>query len=375
MPTDLAETAPPEPRLRAGEAFAKRVLIAVSVTIAVVLLVLLVGYAVEVLLLIFAGVLVAVLLRGLADLLQRHSRFSAAWSLAIVIVFLLLLFGAIGYFVFPRVFDQLDDLYRTIPKALGEARAFIGKYPLGKRLLKYWPGWSVVSGQVSGTHSNLLARMTGIASTTLGIVVTVVLILVLGLYLAAEPELYVSGMLHLIPKAYRDHARKTMYAIAHALRGWLVGQGIDMACIGILTGTGLWFIGVPLSFALGLLAALANFIPNFGPIISFTPSALLALTVGPSKVLWVLILFLIVQGLEGYFLAPTIQRRTISLPPALTILAQVLLGLLLGPMGVIFATPLMAMFIVLIKVLYVRDMLGDAIPVAEAPPVPHPSAG
>ena len=206
---------------------------------------------------------------------------------------------------------------------------------------------------------------------TLSAALTLVLILFVGLYLAAEPELYIDGVTRLFSHEYRDHARKLLYAVGTALAGWLVGQGIDMAFIGVMTGLGLWAIGVPLAFSLGLLAALANFIPNFGPFIALVPSELLALTVNPHKMVGVFVLFLIVQGIEGYILQPVIQRRTVSLPPALTVLAQVLLGLLLGPMGVILATPLMASAMVLVKVLYVRDVLRDPIKVEGAPAVPR----
>ena len=310
-------------------AFSRRVLIASSLGIGLFCGLMLLWYAVQVLLIIFAGILVAVLLRGMANLLAKHSRLSQKWALAAIVVITVLLFTTVGYFVAPRVIAQVQQLYVTLPRAYGQLKDWAGKYPLGRLAIGSIPN----SVNAPGGHGDLLGNVTGAASMTLSAVLTFVLIVFVGMYLAAEPQLYIDGLTRLFPKDYRDHVCRILQAVGHALGGWLVGQGIDMAFIGALTACGLWILGIPLAFSLGLLAALANFIPNFGPFIAFVPSALLALTINPHKIVSVGVLFLIVQGIEGYVLQPMIQRRTVSLPPALTVLAQVLLGLLLGPMG------------------------------------------
>jgi predicted PurR-regulated permease PerM len=104
-----------------------------------------------------------------------------------------------------------------------------------------------------------------------------------------------------------------------------------------------------------------NFIPNFGPIIAAVPAILIALAADPTKALWVVALNIAAQNLEGYLITPLVQRKAVRLPPALTILSQVLMGLLLGPLGVILAAPLTAATIVAIQMLYVEDTLGTPV--------------
>ncbi|HLL89788.1 MAG TPA: AI-2E family transporter, partial [Tepidisphaeraceae bacterium] len=322
-------------------------------------LALLLWYAVDVLVLVFAGILVAVLLRGLADWVGERTKLSEGWSLAVVIVALTAAAAVLGWLLVPEIAGQINQLTERLPGSWAKVREWLGQTPWGKPLLAVLPqefgGFTVGSGTVK--------RVTGIASTTLNVLLTAVLVGFLGLFLASEPNLYIKGALHLVPKDHRPRARQLFTQVGRALAGWLLGQGIDMVIIGVLTAAGLWVLGVPLWLTLGLLAGLTNFIPNFGPIIAFIPAALIALTVEPSKALWVAGLFVVLQSLEGYVLLPFIQRRTVSLPPALTILAQVLLGVLMGPLGVVFATPLMAAALVVVKMLYVRDVLGDPVPV------------
>ena len=134
-----------------------------------------------------------------------------------------------------------------------------------------------------------------------------------------------------------------------------------MIIIGVLTAVGLWLLGVPLALTLGLLAALLTFIPNIGPILAVVPAALLALLQSPTRALYVVLLYLGIQTVESYLLTPLMQKRTVSLPPALTIFAQVLMGILVGRIGLVLATPLTAALFVLVKMLYVEDILGDSI--------------
>jgi predicted PurR-regulated permease PerM len=132
---------------------------------------------------------------------------------------------------------------------------------------------------------------------------------------------------------------------------------------GVLSGVALWLLGIPLAFLLGVLTGLLNFIPNIGPILAATPAVLLALTEGPTTALWVALLYVVLQNLEGFVLTPLVQQRTVALPAAVIILVQVLLGVLMGTLGVLLATPLAASVLVLVKMLYVEDALGDPIDV------------
>jgi predicted PurR-regulated permease PerM len=127
----------------------------------------------------------------------------------------------------------------------------------------------------------------------------------------------------------------------------------------VLTGLGLWLVGIPLAWTLGLIAGLLDFVPNIGPLIGFLPAFLLAMAMGPTKALWVAVVYVLVQTIEGYLVTPLVQKRAVDLPPALTITGQLLMGVLAGPLGVLLATPLLAVGMVLVKILYVEETLGD----------------
>ena len=147
--------------------------------------------------------------------------------------------------------------------------------------------------------------------------------------------------------------------LARALGRWMGGQALDMVLVALVTGLGLWLLGVPLALVLGLIAGLTNIIPVVGPFLSGIPAVLFAMTQGFDLAVWVAVLFVVVQQLEGNLLMPLIQRFAADLPPALTVLAILAFGSLFGFAGVVLATPLLLVSIILVKRIYVEDVLGD----------------
>jgi predicted PurR-regulated permease PerM len=215
------------------------------------------------------------------------------------------------------------------------------------------------------TRPSTINRVVDYGRTVVEALFTFLLVIIVGIYLAAQPRLYVDGLLMLFPKAERPRLREVAREVGRTLKWWMIGQLIPMACIGVFVGGGLWLIGIPLWLPLGIIAALLNFIPNFGPIIAAVPAILIALAADPTKALWVVVLNIAAQNLEGYLITPLVQRRAVAMPPALTILSQVLLGLLLGPLGIVLAAPLTAATIVIVKMLYVHDALGTPVKVRD----------
>ena len=182
------------------------------------------------------------------------------------------------------------------------------------------------------------------------------------IYLAADPGLYQAGLLKLVPGPRRDLARVALGETARALRLWLLGQLVSMSVIGVLTGLGLAWVGLPSALALGLLAGLLAFVPLVGPIVSAIPALLLALADGAATVGWTLAVFVGVQQIEGNVVMPFVQRRMVDLPPALLLFAIVAAGTLLGPLGALLAAPLTVVVFVLVKRLYVREALDTPTP-------------
>ena len=326
-------------------------IIAVSVTLIVLLLL---WYAAQVFLLLFAGILLGIFLRGLARFFSRKSGLSINWSLPIVLVLLTALIVGSVLFLAPQVTEQVSTLSETLPKSISAVQEEMGKSEWGSWILEQLP-----DGSSSIASGNFVSGVTGFFSSTLGVLANIVLVLIIGIYLAVNPEPYRNGLIKLFPKRMRPKAEQVVYEATFTLHWWLIGQIAAMILVGVLTTIGLVLLGIPLAFTLGLLAALLTFIPNFGPIISVVPPALLGLMISPAHMLYVVLLYLGIQTVESYLITPQIHKRTLSLPPVITLTTQILFGILFGFPGLLLATPLTALGLVLLKMVYVEEVLED----------------
>jgi len=337
--------------------FAGKVLIAVGIVLLVVLLLVLVYFVLDVLLLIFAAVLLAIFLRGLADLVCRYTNIPEGWAVGVVSLILIgIMAGAIAVLA-PDVAVQMAHLREELPKSAATAAEYISRFGWGRAIIDQMPSLDAVRSGIN--TSTLLAGVGGFFSSTVGVIGNFFIGVLLAIYFAVEPRTYVRGFTNLFPLDKRTRARDVLSAISDTLRWWLIGKVGSMIFIGLLTWIGLSLLGVPLALALGVIAGLLSFIPNFGPIISAIPALLLAFIDSPVKALYVLALYVGVQLIESNLVTPFIERQTVELPPALTIVFQLALAVLVGGMGLVLATPLLAMIIVLVQMIYVEDVLGD----------------
>lgn len=330
---------------------AQHALVYVGIAVGIVILLLLLWYAIDVVLLAFIGVLLAVLLRSPADWLSSRTGWSEGWSLALVIVVLATLLATAGFSFGRAVAQQSGQLSEQLPQVLEKARERISQHELGKRMVE--------STETSESDTQFLTRGLRLVGSTFAALGSLVVVVFLAVFLAASPRTYVGGLLMLVAKRRRQRMREVLEEIGHVLQRWLVGQVILMAAVAALTGIGLTLLGVPFALPLALIAGLLEFVPYVGPIVAAIPALIVALSEGPQLALWVGLLYLAVQSVESYILTPLIQHRAVDLPPALILLAQVLMGVTAGPLGVIVATPLAAAALVAVKRLYVEDVLGD----------------
>lgn len=400
-PTPSGATSSPAATTPGERSFARRALIGGAIVIGMAALAMFLWYSLYVLLLAFAAVLVAVLLRGSAEWLAKRLHIGPGWGLGVVVLALVGSFVLLGVFAAPSVAEQGERLADQFPQSLRKAEDKLREVSWGRRVLGEHTPEPQAAGQAggageptsqpaaqsqtqpatqpttdpstqpgdeptlvarvvqAGTGPAAMQRATRIINQLLQGLLALLVIVVSGIYLAAQPRMYVNGLLMLAPHARRPRYREVLGKLAFTLRWWMIGQLVPMAAIGVLTALGLKIIGVDLWLILGLLAALLNFIPNFGPLISGAPAFLLALAESPTKAMWVVVLYIVAQSLEGYVLTPLVQRRAVELPPALLILFQVLAGLLLGAIGVVLAAPLLAVVVVAVKMLYVEDVMGD----------------
>lgn len=328
--------------------------------VATVVLLLVAWYATDVLLLIFGGVLLAVFLRGLAELLSKFTHLPAGWSLAVVLVLLTASAVGSGWYFAAEIASQFDQLSGKLTTAWEELRAQLSNYNWGRQLLDMTPsGQGNYSEQDSSGGSEIIGHMTSVLSTGLGAVANMVIILFIGIYIASSPDLYRSGLLHLVPMPRRARAAEVLDTLGSTLRWWIIGRLISMTIVGVATTVGLLILGIPLALALGVIAFLFSFVPYIGPILAVIPALAVGFTQSPTDALYVAGLYFAVQMAESYLITPLIQQKNVELPPALTLSVQTLMGVLLGTLGILFATPLAAVGLVAVKMLYVQDVLKD----------------
>lgn len=334
--------------------FARRVVVALLITLMMLAIAIILWRGAQVLAEAFAGVLFAVFLNALSSWVHQHTRLSYRWSLAVVVLGLCLMGGGLGYFLWNRLSVQIGEMIHTLPQSLDRIRAYLMQYTWGQYLVENAP--SAATGLAEGGQ---FTRLTGFVSGVAGFLEAVIVILIVGIFGAAEPGLYKEGLFHLVPPQHRPRAGEAIDAIAFNLRHWLVGQVLLMVILGITTWAGLALIGIPLALTLGIMAGILELIPYIGAWLAAVPAGLLALLKGPEYLAFTLGLYLFLHLLEGYVLLPLIQRRAVHLPPALTLVAQVLMGRLLGILGLFVAAPLTVAAMILLKMLYVKDTLGD----------------
>ncbi len=323
--------------------------------VAVVALLLWIGSVMlHVFLLGFAGLLLAIFLQGLGAWLATRLAVPERLAIAAICLIGAGLLTLIGYLVAPAVAEQVDALGRELPKAAERATDTLERYGWGRRVVERFDDLDDLV-----MRKETMTRAGGLLSTSLGALGGFVAFLFVGLFVAFEPGLYRRGLLRLAPLAKRDRFDEVMRETAHILRLWMAGKLLAMLVVGGLTWFGLMMLEVPLGLTLALLAAVLTFIPNFGPVLSAVPAVLLGLLDSPERALHVVLLYVGIQTIESYILSPLLQKKTVSLPPALTLLGQVVMGVLAGGLGVVVATPLTAVVLVLTKRLYVEDALGD----------------
>lgn len=313
----------------------------------------------QILLLIFAAVVLATALDRLVRLFQRIGIKKRGIAIALTIGLLLAL--TVGFFVIivPPFVNQLQLLANFIPQGIDRVRRWIE-----------WLQDTITqqSGQINGLDaltqqlqsfvSQLFGNFFGLFSDSIGIVVSALFVLVLSIMLLANPTLYRQGFVLLFPSFYRRRADDVLERCNTSLGGWATGILFNMTVIALLSGIGLWILQVPLALANAILAGILTFIPNVGPALSVVPPIALALLDAPWKAIAVLILYIVIQQLESNILTPLVMEKQVSLPPAVTLASQVIFASFFGFLGLFLALPLIVVVQVWIKELLVKDILN-----------------
>ena len=309
----------------------------------------------DILVLLFGAILLAIGLCAAARLISHYTGIRRSFALAGVFVLGLCIFGAALWVFGSTVAAQLDDVTQAAPAGFKLFMAWMAAHPYGKQLLDQVRGANVVGA--TGWATSMVAATAGLITRALGYAI---IALFVAIYLAAQPERYRHLCLRLVPRAHRPIAEHLFGQTGRVLQRWLVGQLVVMVTIGVLTGIGLWLMGIEAAFALGLMGGLLCFIPFVGAILAAIPATLVALTQGPIYAASVICMYVGVHFIEGNFITPMVQAEATSFPPVLAIVSTVAFGVLFGPLGVLLAAPLTLLLMAAVEVLYVQKGLGEA---------------
>lgn len=297
---------------------------------------------------ILVGALITCYFRGLGDFIRHKTGLSSAVGMTISLLGTLVIVAGGAVLVGATIAAETEQLSESFPKLLEKGQHFLEVTPFGKQLVTWYDDFEV--------QEKLMAWGSGFFKTTFGGVGDMYIIVLIAAYFTASPTMYTGGLLRLIPPAHRPKAADVLFALYNNLFRWLIGRFISMTIVFVLTAIALAVLGVPLWLTLALITGVLVFIPNFGPIIAAFPTFLVALSVSDTIGLITLSVFFIIQFVEGSLITPKVQNRLVKLPPALIILGQVFAGSLVGVGGVIFATPIVLIFKILVEKCYVEPM-------------------
>jgi predicted PurR-regulated permease PerM len=335
----------------------------------------------------FFGVLLGIVLAAGVDRLER---FRIPRGLGAVLIVLLVLgsLTGVGFLAAPQISSQMAEVKQQLPQAMDKAERWIQQR--GGGVAEIIKAASDTTGQGEGARDpkakeeqgeqqgggqvdlrkSLNQQLAGVTqhffsffSSTVSVLGGVVILLFVAIFVASDPGLYHQGLMHLFPHEARARAGEVLSATATTLRRWMLMQMIGMLVIGVITTVALLLLDIKAAIALGIIAGFLEFIPYAGPILSAVPAVAMALVDGPEKALWVVAAYTAIQQLEGLVLQPLLMKEGLALPPVLTILSQALFSLVFGFLGLMLAVPMVASVLVPVKLLYVRDVVGDEVSV------------
>ncbi len=290
---------------------------------------------VQPLLVIFAGLVFATLLDGGVRLLGRVLPIGRGWRLLIVVLAVTAFLLGTFYLTGVEVTQQVTQLRSTLETQAGRVASWLSSRGL-------MPGTSDINGMLKQSLGSI-GRLTSWVGTAVGAVTSLFMMLIIGLFLAMDPEGYARGLQWVVPRAARPEFAITQARVMSTLRKLLAGRLLGMAFEGVLTGIALMIGGVPMALLLGIIAGILAFIPNIGAIITGVLMVAVGFSAGTDAGFWAIGTYLVVQTFDGYVVVPMVAKRTVDLPPALTLSTQIMASALFGILGLALADPMTAM--------------------------------
>jgi predicted PurR-regulated permease PerM len=336
-----------------------------ATTVFVVLLLLFINSVAELLLLVFVAVLLAIYLESFIEFLSRRLGMGRPIGLIVALLITSLIIGLVGLLIVPPVITQFRELIGALPRHLSAMEAELARLAQEGNIVGRILG--PIGETQEGTRyldrvfeqaREFFGDVVPYVFSGIGVLIHLASVLIMGIYFAAKPSLYREGVIALTPPAYRELARDILEDLGHTLRAWLVGLGISMFVLGVLTWIGLLLLDVPYSLAFAVFTGIAVIVPFFGTITSTLLPALFVIgTAGVGKALLVMLLGVIVHVFEANVVAPMVFEKKVELPPVLTILSVLVMAKLLGVVGLLVAVPVLATVTVLVRRIFIHRVL------------------
>ncbi len=329
-----------------------------------VLLLWLAGTVADLLILLFLGLLLAVYLGAVTDVVEARTRLPRPAALVIAVVGTLAVIVAIGALLVPPVVEQTRELVRVLPDLVIEwerrLELLLLRIPGTEEILARGEHriFAVALAESQRLLGNLVPRLFG----TVHVAINLVAVLVMAIYFAIQPELYRSLALALTPPRHRTAARDTIDALSETLRAWTIAQLLAMVTLAVLTALGLWLLNVPYWLPFGIFTGLVAIVPFFGTLVStLVPAAfVLGQPGGGTLAILVILLGVVIHVAENQLVIPVLMQRRVDLPPVLTIMSVLICGKLLGPFGLVVAVPTLAVVMVLVRRILIARVYQDA---------------
>jgi predicted PurR-regulated permease PerM len=257
--------------------------------------------------------------------------------------------------IIPTFIDQANEFVDEVPTIVHDLEQTVGDIT-GNRPSEVGDSVQDFLQRYTDKPERLIGPITSIGLSVAAVLGALIVILITAYYMAVRPQPLVDGALRLVPPSRRRHARHVMERLRTAWIGWMQGVAFDMFISGTLLYIGLRIVGLDFAILFAVLTALLVVIPYFGAIIGAIPPVLFALTDSPGKALAVLVVYVLVQQIEGNVIIPVVMSRTTRLHPALIAIGVVVVGNLFGIVGLFVAVPIISAAVILTEEIWVREI-------------------
>jgi predicted PurR-regulated permease PerM len=294
------------------------------------------------------AILIAIMIHAPAKFLSRWMPFRYAFGLTVT-AFLAAIAG-LFVAVIPQIINQISQLALQLPDAVSAVTAWFEQTMGGDRVGADLPQ------RINEQIAEFVGRFVPLAFNLIAAIFGLIAVLVLAIFLAAQPEVYRNVVISVAPPAARERMARIYDEAGQSLQLWVIGKGFTMLAVGLVTYLGLLFFGIPGALALGALAAVLEFIPNLGPTLAAIPAVIAAFLISPITALYITIFYIVLQQIQSALTVPLIERRAVNIPSAVLLIWQLALAIGFGFLALFVATPLLAVLVVAVRILYYEPM-------------------